>query len=207
MVQTEQSLYPKLSSIYNKIMQLAIAIVLIVVVMNLWVTSDLKYNQVIQQHVSIIGHNYTTNIANTIKLLLAQKRTKSNRVLLKRYIQSLNSSAFIKDARLYDKSGQLLLSSKNTTSINELFGISQNTINQSDRFLPFVAEFRDKKGKQSGFLRLTIQKDFLTKTLDENNKNKRQLERIMLIIAGVIGFLLTRGLNRFSRQGYRLKRN
>lgn len=207
MVQTEQSLYPKLSSIYNKIMQLAIAIVLIVVVLNLWVSSDLKYNQVIQEHVSSIGHNYTTNIAKTISMMLAEKRTKANKKLLKKYVESLNASFFIKDARLYDKSGQLLLSTKNTLSINELFGISQNKLNRSDEFLPFVEELHGNNNKVKGYLRLTINKSFLTTSINTNNANKRQLERLIFIIAGIIGFLLTRGFNRFSRQGYRIKRS
>jgi len=206
MVQTEQPLYPKLSSIYNKIMQLAIAIVLIIVVMNLWVTSDLKYNQVIQEHVSRIGNDYTANIAKTINMMLTERRTKANRKLLKKYIQSLSSSDFIKDARLYDQNGQLLLSVVNTRSINELFGVSRNKIDHSDEFLPFVEELRDNNNKVRAYFSLTIKKSFLTAAINANNADKRQLERLMFIMAGVIGFLLTRGLNRFSRQGYRLKR-
>jgi len=207
MVQTEQSLYPKLSSIYNKIMQLAIAIVLIIIVLNLWISSEYKYNQLIQQHVSHIGNSYTATIAKTVNLMIAEKRTKANKKLLKKYIQSLNSSDFIKDARLYDKSGQLLLSSKNTHSINELFGVSKYNINQSDEFLPFVEELRDNNNKVRGYLSLTINKSFLTTNINANNVDKQQLERLMFIMAVAIGFLLTRGLNRFSRQGYRLKRS
>ena len=45
MTQTEQPLYPKLSSIYNKIMQLAIAIAFIIVLMNLWLYSQTMNKQ------------------------------------------------------------------------------------------------------------------------------------------------------------------
>ena len=42
--------------------------------------------------------------------------------------------------------------------------------------------------------------DILAKTDDD----QQALFRLMLLLAGLVGFLLTRGLNRFSRRGYRL---
>ncbi len=200
MSQTEMPLYPKISSIYNKITQLALAIVFIVVLMNIWIASDAKFNGLIKQHLNIIAQDYTQNAANTIKILI--KRKNSNNQLLKNYIQTLSQAKFIEGARFYDATGQLILASDSSTTINELYGNANYKINRSDKYIPFVSEIRTDK--LQGYIRLTINRPFLTQQLVQNNQDKRQLERLMLLMAGVIGFLLTRGLNRFSRRGFRL---
>jgi membrane protein len=65
-----------------------------------------------------------------------------------------------------------------------------------------VSEIR--KDVLVGYVRLTLDKTYLTTKLLKNNDQQFTLLRLMMIIAGVVGFLLTRGLNRFSRQGFRL---
>ena len=85
--------------------------------------------------------------------------------------------------------------------MNDLYGISEEKINQSSDYVPFVQEVRDEK--LLGYLRVTIEKSYLNDTLSDGSEDRQKLLRLMLIIAGAVGFLLTRGLNRFSRQGYR----
>jgi membrane protein len=75
-------------------------------------------------------------------------------------------------------------------------------LNKSETSVPFVGEIR--KESLVGYVRLTLDKQYLTNKLLENNDQQFTLLRLMMIIAGVVGFLLTRGLNRFSRQGFRL---
>jgi membrane protein len=205
MVQTELPLYPKISSIYNKIMQLAIAIVLIILVMNIWLASDTKTQKVINQQFVNIGQNNTENIAATIAILLTVKSDVQNNTLLKQYIKSLTRSVFIDDVRFYDQSGQLLVASEHSITIRELYGIDDYKINRSDKLTAFVSEVRQQKNHQlQGYIRVITKKSSVTQALVDDNKEKRQLKRLMLMMAGVIGFLLTRGLNRFSRQGFRL---
>lgn len=205
MVQTEKYLYPKLSSIYNKIMQIALAIILIVVVMNIWIASDVKSQKAINTEFTEVARNYTDQISNTITLLLTTKKHIRKNKLLNQYIHQLTSVGFIKEARLYDKSGQLILASDHSQSIRQLFGIDVYKANYSNKFIPFVSEIRATKNNQlQGYLRLTVEKNQVIKKLIINKKDRSQIERMMLLIAGLIGFLLTRGLNRFSRQGHRL---
>ena len=91
-----------------------------------------------------------------------------------------------------------------SASIKSLYGIDENlqTLNKSDKYSAFVSEIRTDK--LVGYLRLTIEKSYLTDNLAKDNDDKQTLYRFLLIIAGVVGFLLTRGLNRFSRQGFRM---
>ena len=80
--------------------------------------------------------------------------------------------------------------------------MSENKLNQSENLSPFIGEIRQKS--LLGYVRLTLDKKHLTEKLLTNSDEQFTLLRLMMIIAGIVGFLLTRGMNRFSRQGFRL---
>jgi len=197
MTQIEQPLYPKVSSIYNKIMQLAIAIFIIIILMNLWLFSNERNQQTINQHFNDISQQYLKQTVSGITVLLPD--SKKN---IQRYIDELTANDWLKDISLYDKTGQLIFSSNNQISMNDLFGRSALKADRSDKFVPFVVEIRDDEVK--GYVRITIVKKSLISALELSGKQNFDLFRLMLILAGVVGFLLTRGLNRFSRQGFRV---
>ncbi len=197
MKQIEQPLYPKLSSIYNKILQLVIAIFLIVMVMNFWVTSREEQQVQIQQHADIIG-----------KMYLAQAATSSFAYLttttldLQHYVDNLAQQPLVKSVHIYGKTGQIIAASTASESINDLFGIAVMKVNQSDEITPFVQELRF--GELKGYIRLSLYRSLLANDLATNSTSQYDIMRLLMIVTGVIGFLLTRGLNRFSRQGFRL---
>jgi len=202
MTQTEKPLYPKLSSIYNKIMQLAIAIAFIVLLMNLWIYSQTQTEQTINQHFYDIGEQYLQQTSSGVSVLTTEIKTKQSRELIQSYVDELQQSQAIQEIHLYDATGQLLISSKDAKSIKALYGLSEQKLNKSEDFPPFIGEIRQKS--LIGYVRLTLDKNYLTEKLLTNNHEQFTLLRLMMIIAGIIGFLLTRGLNRFSRQGFRL---
>ncbi|PCI57601.1 MAG: hypothetical protein COB45_03125 [Gammaproteobacteria bacterium] len=212
MKQLEQPLYPKLSSIYNKILQLLSAILLIVLLMTLWVSTAEKSEQALSLHFEQTSEKFLQQAIAGISVLLVEKKTSQDKKLqnaqLQSYLNYLGEADFIKQVHLYDKTGLLLLKSdfggEASASIKSLYGINESlqTLNKSSKYSPFVSEIRVDKLR--GYLRLTIEKSYLTSTLANDNDNTQTLYRFLLIIAGVVGFLLTRGLNRFSRQGFRL---
>jgi len=198
MTQSELPLYPKLSSIYNKIMQLAIAIVIIIVLMNIWQSINQSGKATLNQHFNKMAQQYLAQTAVGIKLLLK----KGDKKQLREFVNSMSKEGFVNTIHLYDKTGQLIASSTKASSINDLYGISLNKINNSVTSVPFTQEIRLEN--LQGYLRITLKKSAFTKDLAETNNDHLQLFRLMMILAGLVGFLLTRGLNRFSRQGYRL---
>jgi membrane protein len=215
MKQTELPLYPKISSIYNKIMQLSIAIVFIIVLMNIWLATGRNDKEAIDQHFSFVSHHYLQQAALSVQVFLKNDDKKA----LKQYIEQLSTMTFVESAHFYDPRGQLIFSSvsaiaaKESTdlkprlsveesSINDLYGISPQKSNLSKRYLPFVQEVRAEK--LLGYLRITIEKSIVNEESYFFSEQRQSLIRLMLILAGCVGFLLTRGLNRFSRQGYRL---
>jgi len=199
-MQKKSPLAPKVSSIYNKIMQLSLAIMLIIVVMDLSVTSFEQNQTTIDEHFNYVGHQYLQQAASALQLNLSIKQRK----VLQQQIELLSENEIVNDIRFYDKTGLLVASSTRSAEINELYGLSMNKSNKSEQFVPFVKEVRTDK--LNGYLRITLEKSLITKRLEDKNKTLNELLRLMLLLAGTVGFLLTRGFNRFSRQGYRLSR-
>lgn len=212
MNKSEQPLYPKLSPIYNKILQLLSAILLIVLLMTLWLSTAEKSEQVLSLHFKQTADKFLQQAIAGVSVLLVEKEIsqskKSRDAQLQSYLNQLGEADFIKQVHLYDKTGLLLLKSTSdgeaSVSIKSLYGIDERlkTLNKSSKYSPFVSEIRTEK--LIGYLRLTIEKSYLTATLAKDNYNRQTLSRLLLIIAGLVGFLLTRGLNRFSRQGFRI---
>ena len=196
MKQIEQPLYPKLSSIYNKILQLAIAILLIVLLMNFWVNSRDEQQIQIQGHANKMGKLYLAQAAVNAQPYLAQKSSQ-----LQQYTDTLVQQPLVKSVHIYDLTGEAMAISEQAESVNDLFGISILKINQTDDVLPFVQELRTDK--LHGYIRLSLYRSILVDELAENSRSQYDIMRLLMIVAGVIGFLLTRGLNRFSRQGFR----
>jgi membrane protein len=191
-------LYPKISSIYNKILQLAIAIVLLIVLMNLWLDNARQHSQAIEQSFRFVGQQFAEQTALSIIAI----KVKEQPLQLAQLFTALAQQSLLHDAHLYDHSGQELIATERAVSIKQLYGISEHRLNISDKVVPFVVEINS--ANFSGYLRITLVKSLLISQLSEQHSNQQQLTRIMLLFAGVIGFLLTRGLSRFSRQGYRL---
>ena len=207
----EQPLYPKLSSIYNKILQLVSAILLIVILMVFLVANTEKNDQALEQHFEQVADKFLQQAVAGISVILTEnKSTPSKRlrnVQLQSYLNNLANAEYIKQVHLYDSTGLLMFKSESggetSASIKLLYGIDESvqSRNKSKEFIPFITEIRNESLR--GYLRLTIEKSYLTSELVSNNYDSHTLYRLLLIAAGIIGFLLTRGLNRFSRQGYR----
>ncbi len=221
----EQPLYPKLSSIYNKILQLVSAILLIVVLMAIWVASVEKSQQIISQHFEQTAKQFLQQAIAGVSTLLAENSVnvgvvkagsvkvsrKTRHALLQNYFNKMAQADFVRDIHLYDATGLLILEAKHenysSSSIKTLFGIeqAQKTLDKSDLYITFISEIRQEKLK--GYLRITLEKSLLTAVLEQESHERQALFRVLLIIAGLIGFLLTRGLNRFSRQGFRVPKS
>ena len=223
---TQQPLYPHLSSIYNKILQLVSAILLIVVLMTMWQSTAVKNRLNLAEHFDYIAkQQLQQGIVGTAVIFKQKKYSKAERTeILQDYLNGLSRVNFVKQVHLYDITGALLVSSntandgdasnkeQSNKSINDLYGISLQQRDLSTRYIPFVTEIRDESSENNslakrelfGYLRFTIEKSYLVDILAKADDDQQQLFRLMLLLAGLVGFLLTRGLNRFSRRGYRI---
>lgn len=223
MKQAEQPLYPKLSSIYNKILQLASAILLIIVLMSLWLSTGERNTANLTAHFNYIAKQQLKQAIAGIAVILEQSHGSKieKDYFLQQYLDGLTKVNFVKQAHLYDATGLLLISSASvgkdklgndlaplkTKSINDLYGISPHQRNVTETLTPFIEEIRHSDASRynlHGYLRYTIEQSYLIEALAKADEEQQSLQRLMLLLAGLVGFLLTRGLNRFSRRGYRL---
>ncbi|WP_448548268.1 AhpA/YtjB family protein [Thalassotalea fusca] len=200
MTQQELPLYPKLSSIYNKIMQLAIAIVLIIVLMNMWISTHNHMKQSIEQQFTFVAEQYLDQTANGVSIFVDE-----NREQLQVFIDGMAQSEWVEGILVYDDTGLTIAANHKPDSINDLFGISAYRPNVANEKVSFVREIA--QGKFEGYVRVTLAKKAYVSTLNQASQDHYDLLRLMMIMAGGVGFLLTRGLNRFSRQGYRLPKD
>ncbi|OKY27689.1 MULTISPECIES: AhpA/YtjB family protein [Thalassotalea] len=197
MKQNQPHLYPRLSSIYNKITQLAIAIILIVLVMNIWVFSYGDQQSAINEHFIELSDEVVSQMAITSLTLWHENPEK-----LQQYIDQTTNTPWIKDISIYDETGQLILSNVEQQSVLALYGLGDYLAPNESQYLPVVHEVRDATLK--GYLRVTLLKEPFTRSLEAASDEQFADFRLMIMLAGVVGFLLTRGLNRFSRQSFRL---
>jgi len=197
MTKIEQPLYPKLSPIYNKILQLLSAILLLIFLMNFWVSSRDALHTQIQAHANKIGKLYLAQAATSVGPYLTLQQSQ-----LQQYVDGLVQQSLVKSVHVYGITGEIIASSEQAESVNDLFGISLNKINQTHAVIPVVQELRTDN--LQGYIRLSLYRSILIDELADNSYAQFEIMRLMLIVAGIIGFLLTRGLNRFSRQGFRL---
>jgi len=201
MTQTALPLYPKISSIYNKIMQLAIAIIFIVVLMNIWIDGVAKDQRVVEQHFNYIGDQYLLQASATMKTMLVDQ----NREKMEQYLNELSQSELVHSLFVYGIDGQLIAQGGIEKTVKALYGIEHNTLNVGESVVPFVAEIRQQE--VLGYIRVNLIKKEVVHQLEQENYQQQQLIRVMLIMAGCAGFFLTRGLSRFSRQGFRVEQN
>lgn len=198
MKQTELPFYYKRSPIVNKFIQISVAIVVIFTVLNIWVDNNRIINQSIEDNFYHVGNEYLAQTSDMISFLIKENKSE----LIPQYIEQASQTPWIKDIHWYDETGQHQSTIVEGTRINDLYGVSPQTLNRSTLYVPFVKEIRHES--LIGYLRLTIKQKEFTEHLLNTQEDSSTLWRIMILLSGGAGFFLTRGFNRFSRQGYRL---
>ncbi|WOH39122.1 AhpA/YtjB family protein [Thalassotalea fonticola] len=198
MTDLNEIIYPKVTSIYNKLLQIGVAIILLLMILNLSVMGVDDSEELLESHFNTVAKQYLEQAVNTSEVLLATKNKKQ----LQAFVQSLADSDLVTEARLYDAQGQTIAESEHSSSINTLVGNEQSSIDKSELYVPFIKEIRTDK--LIGYIRLNLVKDQVIDTMQGQIYSQFELFRVMLIVAVFAGFLLTRGFSRFSRQGLRL---
>ena len=202
MKQNSVPLYPKISSIYNKILQLAIAVILVVLLLNLAIFNNSENSATLEQHFDKLGHEFLTQNKASVELLLRQK----DRAQLRDYIEQQVTNELVASAHLYSHTGQLIASS-NEQSINQLYRVGNEQDRAQQNAMKHLVPFVLALGKQGelGYLRFNLNKEKLLAALEQRQQHNQQLLHLLILLAGFIGFLLTRGFARFSRQGLRFQ--
>ena len=104
MKKSEQPLYPKLSSIYNKILQLLGGILLILLLMSLWVSTAEKSEQALSLHFEKTDEKFLQQAIAGVSVLLVEKQASQSKKVrlaqLQSYLNHLGKADFIKQGHL-----------------------------------------------------------------------------------------------------------
>ncbi len=207
---SELPLYLKISPIYNKILQLGIAVLCIVVLLNILILSQNKQNSVIAKQFNYLSEVQLEQAVTAFKVLLNNEDSISskNKTNIEKYIHQLAQSNTVNDVHFYDESGLLQVSSSDSINMKTLYGLTPielDTKDQSQLYGTFVEEIRTDK--LLGYLRITINKEITNSRLTKANFDVHETMRLLVLFSLIIGFLLTRGFSRFSRQGFRMNKS
>ncbi|MGB0948443.1 MAG: hypothetical protein ACPGUG_16625 [Pseudoalteromonas marina] len=231
MTESQPVLQPKLSPVYNKIIQLISAVAIVIALLFFWESSNQVNRQALLSHFDatakrllhqasagvlaiINSQEKQINDKNKNKPIDLSRLSPENKLLMQNFINNMMSADYIKQIHFYGEDGQLYYQAQSTDthykslehgkqqySINEIYGLDGVSDDKSKRLKPFITELRGEH--LYGYLRLTIDKKTLMNVLIKSEIKSTQNIGFMLILAGIVGFLLTRGFNRFSRQGFR----
>lgn len=194
MTQNQTLLYPKLSSSYNKILQLAIAIVLMVITLNLWVQSYIDEKDHIQQQLEHVVQSHAKLVAQSTFRLW-----DNSPEAFQQFLSDTSALPWVRDISVYEQTGLLRYASEQQVPVKTLFGFDEGRVNQSRSLTTVVLPINDL-----GYVRITAVNAVFIDDLTAAAEQQHIDFRVMLILAGIVGFLLTRGFNRFSRQSFRL---
>lgn len=211
---------PKLSStsVYRRLAQILLSLVILVVILNKWVSADLQATSVIEENTKalidkLVSHS-ALQASHLIKPNANKKTRKTLTIQLQQLLDDLSQDLHIEQAMIYDHQGTTIAKSNGAISASErhqqqLFPPDAYTpinIEQAiadNQTLAVVHEIR-KNDKLLGYLRVNYYHQLL---VTPNTPKMRQMMEevlLMMLLSVVMGFLLTRGFARFSRNTFRM---
>lgn len=190
MDQTEATLYPKLPVIYNKIMQLGLGILLLVAILTVWLFGKVQVNEDIDRHYGEMTRVYAQKVGSALSVMLDSEQMS----LVEKYLVDLESQALVEHVRFYDAKGKLLWHSEQSQDMTEisLQGSNDIVLRNDNRPLIYVEEVRNQK--LQGYIRISLNQQMLSSEAKQSADNHYNYFRVLLLIAGIAGFLFARGI-------------
>ncbi len=197
------------TSVYRRLTQVALSVVLLIVVLSMWISANSVGEQLQSDHTANLTRQLAQQSALVAMRFIKQKQTNELTVML----NDLITDPFIQQSMVYDKSGKIIAQSSDSVTAHQAY-IDKiepfDALTPVNRPLPpppqlkmYVTEIYDGE-KLLGYLRIGyLQAQAIKQPLVFHGNIMRQI-LLMMLICGVIGFMLTRGFARFSRNSYRV---
>ena len=195
MKRIELPLYLKLSTIYNKILQLTIVIVLMLIVLNIHFISSQKSAENIHEYFQQVGQLQLKQLSNSAAVTLELGDRKALTLLA----DQVSNQAFIRDVTFYDPTGQVIAKSSQaktnslTNGQSELEPKEEAEI-QQQQTTHFIGEIRTTQ--LLGYVGMSLHDGQIKKPLTKTMTDLFEQSRLLLILAGIIGVLLARSLSK-----------
>ncbi|MBQ1783428.1 MAG: hypothetical protein II007_07235 [Gammaproteobacteria bacterium] len=167
---------------------LVLAVAMLAGLLQLFVYTSAHGNAVLDQQARIMGRVLTNQAALAASRVLESRDKSSGEAL----VNNLASVPFIIDATLYNSEGEAVAQSKDAIKLPELLGFGGNEpVLGERRVAPYLGNIRaDGDGELLGYMRITLNHDALRDTMAEPRANTFDIARILLLMAGAMGFFL-----------------
>lgn len=167
---------------------LVLAVAMLAGLLQLFVYTSAHGNAVLDQQARVMARVLTNQAALAASRALENRDSGGGEAL----VNNLASDPFIIDATLYNSDGETIAQSREALKLAELLGFGGNKpILGEQRVAPYIGNIRaDGDGELLGYMRITLNHDALRTTMAEPRADTFDIARILLLMAGAMGFFL-----------------
>jgi membrane protein len=187
---------PDSTSSTIKLLQLAAAIAGIWLLLHSWVMTQQQGRQILQHQSSQLMRETLTTLSHTVAYLIEHDQLDG----LEQLIQQIAASPYLYDVVVYDANGVRMSWSENSAPAQMLYGTKQK------EHLQAMVQPIMKHQQLLGYIKLSVRLDASLSKINLSWQHLMQQFMIMLILAGVVGFLLRRGFAGLTQQSLHLRR-
>ena len=204
------------TSVYRRLAQVLLSLIILVVILYKWVSADLHSTTVIEENSKtlidkLVGHA-AVQASHLINPKANKKTQKQLKTRLEQLLNDLNRDPHIEQAMVYDQHGTTIASSNGAISATERH---KHQISPPDAYTPIniepqvnqplmvVHEIR-KDDELLGYLRVNYYHKLIMVQSAPSKRKVMEEVLLMILLSALMGFLLTRGFARFSRNTFRM---
>lgn len=186
---------PSNYSIIKRLLNLALVIVGVIICFNVWLNHANQSRIWYQQQASQLGRSLT----HLSSQLLTKALINDDKEQIQAHLNFLKQDSYVTGVALYNQKGQLIQDKDNQVSMVARMKMS------SSQSLIFIQNIVSENGEIIGYLRLILdEKKVMQFHFDYQNELLQQIE-VLLLLAALVGLLLTRAFYTFRYRKYRKK--
>jgi uncharacterized membrane protein affecting hemolysin expression len=183
---------PAKSSIYRRINYTALAVILAIVIANIWLSAIFSGKTILSQQATMMAREFAQQAAIAAQHHISDESYTN----LQQTVDDIAQSEHILDAVVYDHQGKVMAQSEGRLSVQRQL---QNGL-PNHAIMPFTNEVRNPAGKLIGYVSINfLQEDILAKSGEYQSSIWTQVQ-LMLLLAFVVGILASRA---FATMRYR----
>lgn len=187
---------PDSTSSTIKLLQISIAIAGVWLLLQGWVWIQQQGKLLLQQQSTQLTRETLVTLSHTAAYLIENDQLDG----LEQLTQHIAQSPYLHDVVVYDTNGMRISWSQGSAPARLLYSPAH-----TEPLLPMVQPIM--QGSQLlGYMKLSLRLDASLTPVVMSWQQLMQLLLLMLVVAGVVGYLLRRGFSRLSRQSIRLRR-
>lgn len=167
---------------------LVLAVAMLAGLLQLFVYTSAHGNAVLDQQARVMARVLANQAALAASRALENRDNRSGEAL----VNNLASDPFIIDATLYNSDGETVAQSQGALKLSELLGFGGHKPSLGEqRVAPYIGNIRaDGDGELLGYMRITLNHDALRATMAEPRADTFDIARVLLLMAGAMGFFL-----------------